>query len=58
MPKTQAPDIRLLSQKCGYHPHVFFEENTNPCFQSKIADKFSTKLQELMTIYYKNLHHA
>ena len=42
----------------GYHPSVFFEKNTNPCFQSKTADKLLTKLQELMTVCWKNLYHA
>ena len=35
---------------CGYHSHVFFEKNTNPCFQSKIADKLLTELRELMIV--------
>ena len=34
----------------GYHSHIFFEEDTNPCFQSKIANKLSIKLQKLMTV--------
>ena len=43
---------------CGYHPHVFFKKNTNPHSQSKIANKLSIELQELMIICQKNLHHA
>ena len=43
---------------CGYHPHVFFEKNTNPRFQSKSADKLSAELQDLMTVCQKNLYLA
>ena len=42
---------------CGYHLYVSFEEDTNPRFRSKIADKLSTKLQKLMTVCQKNLYH-
>ena len=43
---------------CGYHSCVFFEENTNPCFQSKSADELSVKLRDLMTVCQVNLYHA
>ena len=43
---------------CGYHPCVFFEEHTNLCSQSKLADKLLAELQDLMTICRENLHHA
>ena len=43
---------------CGYHLCVFFKEDTNPCCRSKTADKLSTKLRELMTVFQKNLHLA
>ena len=42
---------------CGYHPCIFFEEDTNPCSQLKIADKLLAELQELMTVCQKNLHY-
>ena len=29
---------------CGYHLRVFFEEDTDCCFQSKTADELSTEL--------------
>ena len=35
---------------CGYYPYISFEEDTNPCSQSKIADKLSTKLEDLITV--------
>ena len=43
---------------CGYHPRVFFEEDTNPRSQSKTAEELSSKLRELMTVCQENLYHA
>ena len=42
---------------CSYHPCISFEKDTNPCFQLKTTNKLSKKLQELMTVYQKNLYH-
>ena len=35
---------------CGYHPRIFFKEDTNPHSQSKTIKKLSSKPKELMTI--------
>ena len=43
---------------CGYHLCVLFEEDTNPRCQSKLADKLSANLQDLITVFRKNLYHA
>ena len=43
---------------CDYHPHISFEENINPCSQSKTADKLSAEPQKLMIVCWKNLHHT
>ena len=43
---------------CEYHPWVSYEEDIDPCFKSKSADKLSAKLQELMSVCQKNIHHA
>ena len=48
----------LFELNCGYHPHVFFEEDTNFRSQSKSADKLLAELQDLMTVYQKKLYHA
>ena len=42
----------------GYHPCVSFEEDTDPHSWSKIADKLSAELRELMTVCWKNLYYA
>ena len=43
---------------CGYHPCIFFEEDTNLCAQSKKADELLAELQELRTVCWENVHHA
>ena len=35
-----------------------YKEDIDPCFKSKSVDKLLTKLQELMTVSRKNLHHT
>ena len=47
-----------LELNCGYHPRVFFEENTNLHSQSKRAKELSSKLKLLMTICRENYYHA
>ena len=42
----------------GYHLCVSFKEDINPCSQSKMTKELSSKLKELMTIYWENLYHA
>ena len=42
---------------CRYHFCIFFKEDINCCFQSKIGHKLLIKLQELMTIYQENFCH-
>ena len=42
---------------CGYYTCVFFKENTDPHFQSKLAYELSAKLQDLITVCYRNLYH-
>ena len=43
---------------CDYHLCVSFEEDTNPCSESKTADELSAELRKLMTVCRENLHHA
>ena len=42
----------------SYHLYVSFEENTDTRSQSKSADELLAELRDLMTVYWKNLHHA
>ena len=43
---------------CGYHSRMSYEEDVNPCSQSKLADKLLAELGELMIVWQENLHHA
>ena len=43
---------------CGYHLCVSYEEDLNFRSKSRIAEKLSSELQELMTMCQQNLHHA
>ena len=43
---------------CGYHPRMLYEEKIDSHFKSKLADKLSVELRELMIVCQKNLHHA
>ena len=43
---------------CGYHLCVSFKEDTDPCSQSKSANKLLAELQDLMTVCRENLYHA
>ena len=42
----------------GYHRYVSYKKDINPRSKSKWTDKLSTELQELMTVYRKNLYYA
>ena len=57
MPKIQVLAICFLSKTAAII-FTFFEKDTNPHSQLKIANKFSAKLQELMILCLKNLYHA
>ena len=43
---------------CGYYPRVSQEKDFNPRSKSRTAEKLSSKLRELMTVYQQNLHYA
>ncbi len=53
--KNPNTDHISFELNCSYHLQTFYEKDTNPRFQSKLADKQVTKLKELMTIYKENL---
>ena len=43
---------------CGYHPRMSYKEEVNPRSKSKLADKLSAELGELMVVCQENIHHA
>ena len=56
--KNASTSYTLFELNCGYHSRVYFEENTNFCFNSKSANKLLAKLWELMTVCRENILHA
>ena len=48
----------IFEFNCGYYPCVSYKEDINPHSKSKSANKLLMELQELMTMYRENLHHA
>ena len=48
----------LFEPNCGYHLYIFYAENVNFYFRSKIADKLTKKLRNLMAVCRENLEHA
>ena len=43
---------------CGYYLRVFYKEDIEPRSKSKVADKLTKKLRNLMAAYRENLQHA
>ena len=43
---------------CRFHPQMSYEEDVDPRSQSKLADKLSAELRDLMIVCRKNLHHV
>ena len=42
--KNASTSHTAFKLNCGYHPCVFFEEDTNPCSRSKTADELSAEV--------------
>ena len=42
----------------GYYSRIFYKEVINLNFKSKLVEELSIELGELMTVCWKNLHHA
>ena len=47
----------LFELNCGYHPRILYKEDVDPRSQSKLADKLSVELRELMIVCRENLYH-
>ena len=56
--KNTSTGYTLFELNCGYYPRVSYEEDLDPCSQSKNAKKLSSELRSLMAAYQQNLHHA
>ena len=56
--KNTSTGHTLFELNCGYHPRMSYKEDVNPCFQSKLVNKLSVELRELMIVSQKNLHYV
>ena len=56
--RNASTDHTPFELNCGYHPRVLYKKDVNPRSQSKLADKLSAELRELMIIYWENLYYA
>ena len=43
---------------CGYHLWMSYEKEVDPCSKSKLVDKLSAELRELMIVCQQNLYHT
>ena len=48
----------LFELNCGYHPRILYKEDVNPHFQSKLVDKPSVELRELIIVCQENLYYT
>ena len=56
--KNASTGHTLFELNCGFHPQMLYEEDVDPRSQSKLADKLSAELTELMIVWQENLYHA
>ena len=56
--KNASTGHTLFELNCGYHPRVSYEKDLDPRSKSKIAEKLSSELRNLMAVCQQNLHHA
>ena len=55
MQKTTNIRFTLVKLSYGYHLHILYKENVNFSSRSKIANKLTMKLSNIMGIYRENL---
>ena len=56
--KNASTGFTLFKLNCEYHPWVSYKEDFDPHSQSKIVEKLSSELRNLMAAYQQNLYHA
>ncbi len=48
----------LFKLNYGFYPQVLFKKDNNSCFRSRLVNKLSDKLRELIEICYQNLFYV
>lgn len=56
--KKASTNYTSFKLNCGYHLHMFFEEDINSYFKSYFANGLAQELNNLIMIYSKNLFHT
>ena len=56
--KNASIGYMLFELNYNYHSCIFFKKDIDSRLWSKIANKLLAKLQELIIIYWQNLHHT
>ena len=56
--KNASSGHTFFELNCGYHFQMSYKDNVDPHSKSKLADKLSTKLRELMIVCRENLYHT
>lgn len=56
--KNASTGLIPFNLNCGYHHHVFFEEDTNPSSKSKSADKLVNDQKDQVIFYWENLYYT
>ena len=55
--KNTSTGYTLFVLNCGYHLQMSYVEEVDPYSKSKLADKLSAELRELMIVCQENLYH-
>ena len=56
--KNASTGYILFELNCGYHLQMSYKDDVDPRSKSKLADKLSAELRELMIVCRENLYHA
>ena len=56
--KNASTGYMFFEMNFGYHPRIFFKEDTHPHPKSKLTDKLLAELQKLMAVCRKNIYCA
>ena len=56
--KHASTEYMSLELNCRCHPRIFYKDDVVPRSKSKVADKLTKELRNLMAAYKENLQHA
>ena len=56
--KNASTGYTSFELNCGYHSHVSYKEDIDPCSKFKSANDLANKLRNLMAVCWENLQHG